>query len=373
MKKILFLTGTRADYGKIKSLITTAHNNEFDCRIFATGMHTLEKYGYTLEEIRNDGFDNIYAYNNQIIGEPMDLVLANTIFGLSRYIHESPPDLIIIHGDRIEALAGAIVGSLRNILTAHIEGGELSGTIDEVIRHSVSKLCHLHFVSNENASQRLMQMGERKESIHIIGSPDIDIMISKNLPSISEVKKRYEIKFERFAISIFHPVTTEFEKLQEYTKNYFNALLESGLNYILIYPNNDEGTSIILNEMNMLRDNPRCRLLPSMRFEWFLTLLQNTDFIIGNSSAAIREAPVYGTLAVNVGTRQNNRIQEAPSIINCSYHKNDILRAIQKVSNMERQPPNHYFGSGDSCQKFITVLKNDSFWATSLQKNFVDI
>ena len=149
MKRILFLTGTRADFGKLRPLIqqVDAHPN-FEAVVFVTGMHTLELYGYTVLEVRNAGFRNLHVHMNQFPNEPMDLVLANTISGLSRFVHEETPDLIVVHGDRVEALAGAVVGALRNILVAHVEGGELSGTVDDLIRHAVSKLSHLHCVAN---------------------------------------------------------------------------------------------------------------------------------------------------------------------------------------------------------------------------------
>lgn len=144
--------------------------------IAVTGMHLQKEYGYTLIEIERCGFENIHTFSNHTHETTMDLTLAKTIEGLSAYVKECQPDLIIVHGDRVETLAGAIVGSLNNILVAHIEGGEISGTVDELIRHSVSKLCHIHFVSNEQAAKRLIQMGELSSSIFTIGSPDVDIM-----------------------------------------------------------------------------------------------------------------------------------------------------------------------------------------------------
>ena len=153
IRKILFLTGTRADFGKLKPLMQIVEaSSQFDLHVFVTGMHTLSRYGFTQEEVRKAGFKRIITYNNQVLREPMDLILANTINGLSRYVHETRPDMIIVHGDRVETLAGVIIGAISNILVAHIEGGERSGTIDEVIRHAVSKLSHLHFVANDAAA-----------------------------------------------------------------------------------------------------------------------------------------------------------------------------------------------------------------------------
>ena len=151
-KRVLFLTGTRADFGKIKSLINILEkDNRFSVHIFITGMHMHALYGSTYLEVEGCGYSNIYKYINHTSETSMDLTLAKTIEGLSAYIKEFPPELIVVHGDRVEALAGAITGSLNNILVAHIEGGELSGTIDDLIRHAVSKMSHIHFVSNEEA------------------------------------------------------------------------------------------------------------------------------------------------------------------------------------------------------------------------------
>ena len=173
-KTILFLTGTRADFGKLRPLIDVIKKSkEFEYYIFVTGMHTLSKYGSTFHEVKDRGYKNFFVYMNQTKSSDPDIILSNTIIGLGNFVKEISPDLIVVHGDRVEALAGAIVGSFNNILVAHIEGGEISGTLDELIRHSVTKLSHLHFVSNDKAKKRLLQMGELNENIHSIGSPDI--------------------------------------------------------------------------------------------------------------------------------------------------------------------------------------------------------
>lgn len=185
-KKLIFLTGTRADFGKLKSLIkVTQQSDVFDVHIFVTGMHLDEKYGYTVNEVYKSGFKNIHKFVNHKGVTSMDETLAKTIQGFSKFVKKQKPDLIIVHGDRVEALAGAIVGSLNNFLVAHIEGGEVSGTIDELIRHSVSKLSHVHLVSNPKAKKRLVQMGELKSSVYVIGSPDLDLMNPEFLPTLA--------------------------------------------------------------------------------------------------------------------------------------------------------------------------------------------
>ena len=375
-KRILFLTGTRADLGKLKSLMKVVDDSDlFELSIFVTGMHLQKTFGNTVDEVIKLGYKNIYQFMNHDESDRMDRSLAKTIEGLSYYISENPVDLIVVHGDRVEALAGAIVGSLNNVLVAHIEGGEVSGTIDELIRHSVSKLSHIHLVANQKARDRLLQLGELDGSIHIIGSPDIDLMSSKNLPILEKAKERYEIKFREYSLALFHSVTTETENLKGYVKNYVDALIESGSNYIVIYPNNDLGSEIILEEYKRLEGLNNFKIFPSIRFEYFLTFLKNSKFIIGNSSAAVREAPYYNVPTVNIGTRQLNRVSY-PSIKNCSYSKEEIIESIEECKDTKNNNEDLNFiefGEGDSDIKFQNLILEKSFWDTDKQKQFQDI
>ena len=376
MKKIAFLTGTRADFGKIKSLISATKNTEgFEPHIFVTGMHMNKTYGLTVDEVRKSGFTNIYSYINHDNIEYMDRTLAKTIEGFSQYVKQIEPDLIVVHGDRVEALAGAIVGSLNNILVAHIEGGEVSGTIDELIRHSVSKMSHIHLVANRKAKDRLIQLGELKSSIHIIGSPDLDLMNVNSLPDLEKVLNYYDIPFADYSIAMFHPVTTEYGQVSQQIQQFVESLVESDINYILIYPNNDIGSSEIIKAYKDILSD-KIKIFPSLRFESFLTLLKNSKFIIGNSSAGIREAPHYNLPTINIGTRQNKRA-DLPSIINCGYQKREILEAIKKVKNIIETGKIHYdkyhFGTGDSSKKFIKLITSSNFWSTDYQKSFQEI
>jgi UDP-N-acetylglucosamine 2-epimerase (hydrolysing) len=373
MKKIVFLTGTRADFGKIKSLITALENDgSFEVFVFVTGMHLQKEYGYTLIEIERCGFKNIHTFSNHTHETTMDLTLAKTIEGLSSHVKNVTPDLIVVHGDRVETLAGAIVGSLNNILVAHIEGGELSGTVDELIRHGVSKLSHIHFVSNADAAKRLLQMGEIKSSIFTIGSPDIDIMFSNTLPSLQITKTYYGIDFDVFSIAMFHPVTTEASHMKQYANQFVAALLEDRRNYVVIFPNNDNGSQHILDAYEKLRGNGRFKVFPSLRFEYFLTLLKNCQFIIGNSSAGIREAPYYGIPIINIGTRQQNRAVHA-TIINSGYEKKSISEALEIIGDSNPKDVTEGFGTGNSAQLFLESLKNDIIWNINHQKQFRDI
>jgi UDP-N-acetylglucosamine 2-epimerase (hydrolysing) len=300
----------------------------------------------------------------------MDSILAKTIVGLSDYVHEIKPDLIIVHADRVETLAGAIVGSLNNILTGHIEGGEVSGTIDELIRHAVTKMSHVHFVANKTAKQRLIQLGEREDSVHVIGSPDVDVMNSSELPSMSEVRSHYQISFSNYGLLAFHSVTTEVDSLREQTSVLLDSLEKSNRNFVVIYPNNDYGSRIILEEFRRIEKHPRFKIFPSMRFEYFLTLLKNAEFIIGNSSAGIREAPHFGVPAVNLGTRQHNRVQSS-LVVNVDFTHSSISSAINSAIALPRIPE-CLFGDGGSAQHFHEILSGDALGRLSKQKYFVD-
>lgn len=382
IRKILFLTATRADFGKLKSLIQSlGANDAFEVAIFITGMHTLSRYGYTLDEVYRvlpehrlrDGTRSVYVYHNQVVGEPMERILASTIEGLSRYLSEFRPDLIVVHGDRVEALAGAIVGALRNILVAHVEGGEVSGTVDELIRHAVTKMSHIHFVANEEASRRLLQLGERPETIHIIGSPDIDLMMSPSLPDLAEVKRYYGVPFDDYGVVIFHPVTTDLIDTERSAQAIVDAVLESEREHVVIFPNNDEGCELIFHAWKRFESNPRIKLLPSMRVEYFLVLLRNTRYLLGNSSAGIRECPVFGVPAINVSTRQTGRAN-SPCIVNVLGDRLQILIAMDSSwNNLERHVPDLAFGAGNSAQLFLEAIAEESLWRVSPQKIFNDI
>ena len=202
------------------------------------------------------------------------------------------------------------------------------------IRHAVSKFAHYHFISNEDAKANLIQLGENPENIYIIGSPDIDVMASSTLPSLDLVRQRYDIPFTDYAILMYHPVTTELEHIYDHIKSITDAVKKQGGNYVIIYPNNDSGSDIILSRLNTLQGLSNFRILNSMRFEYFLTLLKNANFLIGNSSAGIHEAGFYGIPVIDLGTRQKGRynIKNFENIQWIPEETDAILKAISNAS-----------------------------------------
>ena len=372
IKKIIFVTGTRADFGKLKPLIKSCSKSEnFDVHIFITGMHNEPKYGNTYIEVQKLSNTTFHRFINSTNESSMDLTLAKTVYGFSDIVTTINPDMIIVHGDRLEPLAAAIVGSFRNILVSHIEGGELSGTIDELIRHSISKLSHLHFASNPQAKKRLIQMGESSNSVHVIGSPDVDLMFSNELPSLKEAKNKYDIFFDRYSICLFHPVTSEKKQIENQVEILKQSLLLSKKKYIIIYPNNDLGSRSIINCYNTIKSE-KIKIIPSIRFEYFLVILKNSDFIIGNSSAGIREAPYYSLPTINLGSRQQNR-DVNNSIYNLDFNLEEILKTIKKIKKNKKDKPKFNFGYGKSAEKFLRILESENIWNTKTQKQFEDI
>ena len=195
-------------------------------------------------------------------------------------------------------------------------------------------------------------------------------MLSDDLPDMASVKQRYAIPFDDYIILMYHPVTTDIAALPGNIGSVVDSVMESGLNAVVIYPNNDTGAAVIMRELQRFKDNPRFRLLPSMRFESFLTLLKHAKAIVGNSSAGIREAPVYGVPTVNIGTRQMNRARHG-GIMNVPEDKTALLSALRNLP--ARMVPSYHFGRGASAEHFLDVLKSDVVWKISAQKHFRDL
>lgn len=377
VRHICFLTGTRADFGKIKPLIIEASQVDFvKVTVIVTGMHLLDLYGHTVNEVRAlDRGIEIVEFSNQHGGERMDEVFASTASGLVKKVEELVPDLLVVHGDRLEALAGAAIGALRGVVVAHIEGGELSGTVDGVLRHAISKLSNVHLVANAAAARRIIQLGESPDSVWTIGSPDVDIMLSASLPPLSDVKKKYEIPFREYGIAILHAVTTQSrDENRALAEAMMAAVAHSELPFVLIYPNNDRGSDAILEVFKIAEGNENIRAFPSLRFEAFLSLLKGASVMVGNSSAGIREAPVYGVPTVNIGVRQRGRVEgQTSSVIDVGGDYSDILEGIKSALKIGRDHSEFSFGDGKSAQRFGALIADPDFWERTTDKVFNDL
>jgi len=371
VKKLLFVTGTRADFGKLEPLAIAARDAGHVVSFYVTGMHMMDRYGLTKLEVRRTEGVTVHEAENQNHGDPQDQILARTIGNFSAFVTEHKPELVVIHGDRVEALACALVCATNYVRCAHIEGGEVSGTIDEIYRHCNTKLASNHFVSSEIAKRRVMAMGEAEELIHVIGSPELDFHANPSGVSIAEVKDRYDIAFDAYGICTFHPVTSEQATIAAQTKSLFAALETSGRCFVVIAPNNDPGSEDIFAVLNALPAD-RFRVLPSMRFAYFSELMKNAAVIVGNSSAGVREAPFLGVPSLDIGTRQTNRAS-APSLRSAKAADADAILDFLATCWGEKHQRHTAFGEGMAAAKFTDLLGDPAFWDSPLQKRFQDI
>ena len=369
-KRLLFVTGTRADFGKIEPLALAARDKGHEVSFFVTGMHMLERYGLTKIEVHRTLGVTVHEFLNQRIGDPQDMVLAKTMLGFSDFVAEHRPDLVVVHGDRVEALACALVCATNYLRCAHIEGGEVSGTIDELFRHCNTKLAYCHFVSSQAAARRVKALGETHEAIHTIGSPELDFHSRPSGVTLDKVKAHYEIPFDDFGIVTFHPVTSEYDTMGLQAQALFTALEASGRNFVVILPNNDPGSEDILAVIHRLPPE-RFRTIPSMRFAHFSEVMKNAACIVGNSSAGVREAPFLGIPSLDIGTRQQNRANGA-SITACDAEDHNTIARFLSKEWGKRHNRNAEFGEGNAAARFVAALDDPSFWSRSLQKAFQD-
>ena len=367
-KKLLFVTGTRADFGKVEPLAITARDAGYSVSFWVTGMHMLNKYGLTkLEVERVEGVD-IFEFKNQNENDALDKIHANTVAGFSQFIGHHEPDLVFIHGDRIEALSCSLVCATNSLPSVHIEGGEISGTIDEIFRHCNTKLAHCHFVSSEIAKKRIMRMGEEDKRIYVIGSPELDFHAKPSGVNIEEVKKRYDIKFNDYGICTYHPVTSEANDMGKQATALFETLKRSERKFVTILPNNDPGYKEIWQVIETL-PLTQFRVIPSMRFSYFSELMKNSSVIVGNSSAGVREAPFLGIPSLDIGSRQRAR-STAVSVTNCKPTDHKQILSFLTNSWGACYPRDESFGTGKSSEKFLKILNSPEFWANDIQKIF---
>lgn len=371
--KITFVTGTRADFSKQLVIAQEFKNAGWQVTFFVTGMHLLHAYGLTKAEVfSNSGFNFFEHPNTTEDKTDLTSVLYETIRGLQTHLNWSKPNFLGFHGDRTEAIASALTATTMNLPTIHIEGGEVSGTVDEAFRHATSKLATAHLVCTETAVNRLIAMGEEPFRIFNIGSPELDLHISDDLPTIREVRRHYEISFEEYGIVIFHPIVTDIGETIKTATTLFAALKKSSRSYVVILPNNDPGSDEIRKIISVL-DKEVFRVLPSMRFKYFSTLLQNSKIIVGNSSCGIREAPFLGIPSVNLGTRQKNR--KGRTLNNpvelAEFTETELLEKITVMWG-RRFSRDFDFGAGESGRTVFKLIQSGVFSKIPIQKTFYD-
>ena len=374
-KKILLVTERRADYSKLKPILNEIKNSKkLDYYLIVTGSHLLKEHGKTINEIRKDNFTihkkfRMYDSNGKDSGGDMVRSFGRAIIELSKIIENVKPDIILTGFDIGANLAAAVVGAHMNIHVAHIEGGEVSGTIDDSIRHATTKFAHLHFTSNKDATNRIVKMGENKKNVFTVGNPVLDNL--KNIPKINPkiLAKKYNLDLKKpFIILLQHTVTTEVNIQSKYITSIINAIKEINIQSIIISGNADAGSKNLLKIINQSKLN-RFKTIPYIEF---INLLKISSALVGNSSSGIIETPFLKIPTVNIGSRQSGRLKST-SVINTTYNKNSIKKTILFVLNNKRfltslKSTKSLYGNGNSAKKIIKILENLNLNNVSIQK-----
>jgi len=362
-RKILFITGSRGEYGYIKPLLKMIDNDEsLSYEIVVTNMHVLEEFGASEQEFIKDNLHIDYRIYNTLSGYntvTMPKSLGIFLLQIPEIISKSKADIVLIAGDRGEMLMAAIASSHMNIPVAHIQAGEASGNIDGNIRHAITKISHIHFASNKDAYDRIINLGEEKFRVFNVGAPLVDELIQNTI--VDNIRDIYNInKDNKMVLLVQHPVTEEFENNYNYTKNILEALNYFGQNFasiIVILPNSDAGKEDV---EKAIRDyaQPNYHIFRNLPRSQYLGFVKDCDFMIGNSTSGLMEAPSFGTIAINIGRRQIGRIQ-GKNVINCDFHKESIIDSIQKAisKNIQKKIYTNPYGNGDSSKKILKILK----------------
>jgi len=374
-KKILFVTERRADYSKLYPVLKQIEQSKkFDYYLVVTGSHLLKKHGQTINEIKKDGIKiykkfKMFEEKDEDSSVTMTKGFGKAITNLTKIIKNLKPDLIFSGFDIGANFAAAIIGAHMNIHVAHLEGGEITGTIDESIRHSISKFSHIHFTSNNDASKRLEKMGEVPKNIFTVGNPSLDTIKSMKIISKKELEKEFCIDLTKpLLLLVQHTVTTEINKIDEYFLETINAINETNYQCIVILGNSDAGSQkikTIIKNSNILN-------YENLPFQKYISLLKYSSAIIGNSSSGIMEAPFLHVPSINIGTRQEGRANTT-SIINVKYNKKAIKKAIKKavedkkfIKSIKKQKNQH--GNGSSSKRIIQILEKLNLEKISIQK-----
>lgn len=364
MKKIVYITETRAEYGLMSAVLKEIQNSkELDLTLIATGMHLMPEFGYTINEIKNDGYKTEIihtTYEKDDLASTLKFI-SKFLEGLTIKISKIKPDIILILGDKAEALAGAIVGQYLNIPVAHISGGDITGHVDDAIRHAITKLSHIHFPISDRSAEKIVKMGENKNRIFIAGATSIDNIKTAKLPKKQLLFKKYRIDESLpFIIIIKHPVITEIDEVEEHTSNILDAVTELKIQSIIIYPNADAGGKKIIRTINKYKSLDNVKIFPHIPYIDYLGLYKYTTAILGNSSSAIVESTSFGIPAINIGNRQRGR-EKADNVIDIGYDKQQIKKALKKALYDEsfkqkcRKAISPY-GDGTASKKIVDVL-----------------
>lgn len=380
-RKICVVTGSRAEYGLLYWLMKEIQNDpDLELQIIATGMHLSPEFGLTYKVIEEDGF----AINEKVetllssdspVGTAKSIGLGT--IGFADALDRQKPDILVVLGDRYEIFAAAQAALVARIPIAHIGGGDITeGAFDDVIRHCITKMSHLHFVTNEIAAKRVQQLGEDTQYIYNVGSPGIDQIRRLTLLDCAELEKVLDFKLkEKNLLITFHPVTLSSQPTSIHFQNLLDAVntLGSDVGLIFTKPNSDPQGRIInrmIDEYVFLHKNAKA--YTSLGQLYYLSAVSQMDAVIGNSSSGLYEVPSFKKPTVNIGDRQKGRLQ-ASSVINCEPDATSIEHAIREAFLKDCSDTVNPYGDGNSSFKIYSVLRGVSSFDHILKKRFADV
>lgn len=379
-RKVCFVITSNIHYSRSKEILKTLKKrSDILLQIVVGGSAILDRYGAILDMMRDDGFKYDARITMTLEGGDAIAMAKTAGIGVSEFatvFDNLRPDVVVIRGDRYEVLSAAIAAAYLNITIAHLEGGDVTGTIDESVRHAVTKLSHIHFTTNKKSQGRILRMGERPDYVFNVGCPEIEFIarnkfkVSNELINYLGVGDIVDIDKE-YLIVMKHPVATELHKNRRNTKILLSVIHKLKIPTIWFWPNVDAGTDDVAKEIRAFREikNPEhIRFIKYLPAEQFIGLLQNASCLVGNSSAGIKECSFLGIPTVNIGTRQNGRMR-AKNVIDVDFDGEAIKDAICKqLSNGHCKPSNIYYQHGTS-RKIVDVLARIPLYT---QKQFHD-
>lgn len=376
MRKILYVSGTRADYGLMRYTLDKIKNHpDLELEIIVTGMHLMAEFGTTINEIKDDGFkyhiiDSVYEKDDK---EAMLNFIGMFIQKIPEMIKKIEPDIILLLGDRGEMLAGAIAGAYLGIPVAHLHGGEISSTVDDLARHAITKLSNIHLPANLESAKRITKMGEKPEMVFVVGAPGLDSMFHEKLIEPEKIAEIYDLDLSQSIILVLqHPVTLEVEEAPFQIRETLEAVLDLNCQTILVYPNADAGGRSMINIIQKYENSPCLNTFKSLPRRDYLSILNIASVLVGNSSSGIIEAASFKLPVVNIGTRQNGR-DRAENVIDATYEKEDIKAKIiyciysDDFKNKVKNCKNPY-GDGNTGAKIADILSKIPLDQNLLQK-----
>lgn len=374
-RKVLAITGTRAEFGLMTPIYKAiSENKHMDFHLIITGQHYLNRYSKSLEEVkcRNFGTKHEIIISDKNIAD-MASTYAELTIRLNQLIPTINPTLVLLQGDRIEMLALGIVAVLNNIPIFHMSGGDSSGSIDNSIRNAITAFAHIHLTSCVDSTKQLLRIGEKAKRIYEVGEPGLDVMRTMKFISKIKLYKEFNLKDNIPLILVLqHPVTTESQQSATQMETTLQAVVELGYQTIVIYPNNDMGSENMISIIDTYKQYNALRIIEHIEHEKYLSLMNVTSVLVGNSSSGIIEAPSLCLPFVNVGTRQHNRIV-GDNVINVGYVKDEIKHAIQTAlmdTSFQFAVKNgkNPYGSGRTSEKVLDILENKSISEDLLAK-----